>query len=287
MEFTRNSLFMLVIPLSLLFSLMLYLLLASIGSSQSELDRIIESARMAGKTFRDNSDTRITSMSFVKAHMEKLQTAIDFIGKDTDAEAVVKTEFYGLIVTLILTLLALIFVGSLVIPLVIAVAGGVLSFAGEISIWSDRDKKYKDFDKALPEFIQRIVLSMNAGYNLDKAMKVSARSLTGPAQPELQRFLIDVSKFSDDIAMPYRNLSERIPTDACKRFCSVVITGIRNGNPMRDVLSEEADYLNEELLTDLQSQGKKNETKSTAISTGFIFLPVIILMIAPIVATSL
>jgi len=56
---------------------------------------------------------------------------------------------------------------------------------------------------------------------------------------------------------------------------------------MSDILEKETEYLNDELLTSMEEKAKKNEVTSTAISTGLIFLPITVLLIAPIMATSI
>lgn len=56
---------------------------------------------------------------------------------------------------------------------------------------------------------------------------------------------------------------------------------------MRKIFETEADYMMNEYRTKLQELVKKKQNSSDAISTIFIFIPIIMLMIAPLMASNL
>lgn len=282
----KANLYFVLVGCFFLMAITLYLIIQSLRTKQSELDRIIQHAITAGVGAKNKLEGNVTNVSAVKKHENYLEQMIKLTNSERNATNLIRFEFYTAFITVVLIVLSLIFIGSPIITIGLFIAGTVIAVAPEIELRSSLQKKYIEFDRILPEFIEKVVLSMNAGYNMNKAFIVATRSLTGPIQAEFQKFLLDTQKFSDDMAMPYKNLSQRIPTNSCKRFCSVVITGLTNGNSMKDILNTESDYLNEEILVSLEKQGRKNETMSTAVSTGLIFLPIIALMIAPIIATS-
>lgn len=265
----------------------IYLLIVTTKSKEENLESIIQVIKRSGQNVKTNFDSKMDEVPYMQKRKKYLEYAIDITGSDETMENLSKYQLLCILFSIIAFILVTIFVGNLLFSF-IALGIGLFAMAyPEIKLKGDVKKKYADFDDALPDFISRISLAMGAGINLSQAMIIAAKALDGPIKSEFNRFLADIERNQDNISKPYLNLKRRIPTKSCERFCSVVITGVRNGNKMSDILEKETDYLNDELLTSMEEKAKKNEVTSTAISTGLIFLPITVLLIAPIMATSI
>lgn len=265
----------------------IYLLIVTTKSKEENLESIIQVIKRSGQIAKTNIDNRVNDVPYMQKRKKNLEYAIDITESDETIENLSKYQLLCIFFSIVAFILVTIFVGNLLISFIVLGIGFFIMMYPEIKLKSDVKQKYDDFDNALPDFISRISLAMGAGINLSQAMIIAAKALDGPIKSEFNRFLADIERNQDDISKPYLNLKRRIPTKSCERFCSVVITGVRNGNKMSDILEKETDYLNDELLTTMEEKAKKNEVTSTAISTGLIFLPITVLLIAPIMATSI
>lgn len=265
----------------------IYLLIVTTKSKEENLESIIQAIKRSGQIAKTNIDNKVNDVPYMQKRKKNLEYAIDITESDETIENLSKYQLLCIFFSIVAFILVTIFVGNLLISFIVFGIGFFIMMYPEIKLKSDVKQKYDDFDNALPDFISRISLAMGAGINLSQAMIIAAKALDGPIKSEFNRFLADIERNQDDISKPYLNLKKRIPTKSCERFCSVVITGVRNGNKMSDILEKETDYLNDELLTTMEEKAKKNEVTSTAISTGLIFLPITVLLIAPIMATSI
>lgn len=264
-----------------------YLLIVSKKSKEENLESIIQMIKRSGQVAKTNIDNKMDGVPYMQKRKKYLEYAIDITESDETLDNLSKYQLLCILFSIIAFVLVIFFVGNMFFAFIIFAAGIFAMLYPEIKLKSHVKKKYADFDNALPDFISRISLAMGAGINLSQAMIIAAKALEGPIKSEFNRFLADIERNQDNISKPYLNLKRRIPTKSCERFCSVVITGVRNGNKMSDILEKETEYLNDELLTSMEEKAKKNEVTSTAISTGLIFLPITVLLIAPIMATSI
>lgn len=283
----KETLFYIAIGCIFLLCIGIYLLITVSKSNENSLESIVATIRRSGLSAKTNFDNKMQELPYMQKRKKYLEYAIDITESDETIENLSKYQHLCLGVSIIACLLILIFVQKILFALIILAGGIFATVYPEMKLKGDVQKKYNDFDNALPDFISRISLAMGAGINLSQAMIIAVKGLDGPIKKEFNRFLADIERNQDNISKPYLNLKKRIPTKACERFCSVVITGVRNGNRMADILEKETEYLNDELLTSMEEKAKKSEVTSTAISTGLIFLPITVLLIAPVMATSI
>ena len=264
-----------------------YLYIQAKKENETDINRIINAIKNSSIQSQRYLDEKLNSNSYFQRRNKELERMIDITESSYTLESIGKFQKLAVVVGISATLLITLFIQNLFISLIsLAVVSCVVVYP-DFKLRNDLNQKYEEFDRVLPDFISRVSLAMDAGFNLTQAMIVSTRAIQGDIQKEFNRFLADSERCVGNITLPYQNLSDRFPTTSCKRFCSVVITGLKNGNSMKSILKKETEYQNDEILTKMEEQGKKNEVTSTAVSTAFIFLPITVLLIAPIMMQNL
>lgn len=143
--------------------------------------------------------------------------------------------------------------------------------------------RQEQFDENLPQFINHMCLGFDSGASITKAMMLAIQTLEDDIRQDFDQLLVDYQMHMDDASLPFDHLAQRMPTEECKRFCNVTSTGLKNGNEMRAIFQKEAEYMVEEYKTKLQESAKKKQNVADAISTLFIFLPIVVIMVAPMV----
>lgn len=263
----------------------LYIFLQSKNKDENDIEQLINKIKQSGIASQERMKVKMNEIPYIQKRNIELENMIDITESDYTLDSIFKYRKIVLLCTVGAFALVLAFIG--LFPAMLALVIGCLcAFAPDIKLKQDLNKKYEAFDKTLPDFISRVSLAMNAGMNLSQAMVIATRALDGDIKKEFVRFLADTERNQDDIARPYLNLKNRFPTKSCERFCSVVITGIKNGNKMSDILEKESNYIIDDELIKMEEQGKRNEMMSTAVSTAFIFIPITALLIAPIMMSN-
>lgn len=264
-----------------------YLYIQARKDNETDINRIINVIRDSSIQSQKFLDEKMSNSSFFQQRNKDLEKMIDITESSYTLDSIAKFQRLSIIIGILCVILVTVFIMNFFATLItLAIVIFVVIFP-DLKLRNALNSKYEEFDKALPDFISRVSLAMDAGFNLSQAMVVSTKAIQGDIQKEFNRFLADSERCVSNITQPYQNLSERFPTSSCKRFCSVVITGLKNGNSMKTILKKETEYLNDEILTKMEEQGKKSEVTSTAVSTAFIFLPITVLLIAPIMMQNL
>ncbi len=116
-----------------------------------------------------------------------------------------------------------------------AVAGGLGWFA-PVSIVKDRAKKrLAEIDYALPELIDLIVVSLEAGIGFAGSLNVAAERIIGPLGEEL-RLANQEQRMGLQGWEALENLQKRCPTDSVKSFARSVVQGERLGVSMGQIM---------------------------------------------------
>lgn len=177
------------------------------------------------------------------------------------------------------------------IPILCILFTGMCAFLTYRPIKSLNDnynEKLEEFDKNLPTFLNNMLMSLQSGTSLERAMELAISSIGETIyKNDLVQLLADIRTYTSSQAEPYAKLAMRVPTKDCQRFCNMVVSGLKNGNKMSDILKTESDHLNVTLINKIREAGEKHQVTATAISSGLVFLPIIILLIAPMMVNTM
>lgn len=142
--------------------------------------------------------------------------------------------------------------------------------------------KNKKFDRALPMFINQTILAIRCGVSLQNAFSFSLNSMEPSLhQREYAKMVSELKMSSDDINRVFLNLNKRIQTEECERFCNLVISGLKNGNKMSDILKSEYERILENQIADMRKSADTKQQIGQVINILLIFVPAIMLLVIP------
>ncbi len=279
---------------ALLFSLFLFLFFAGLVILFKSKERRKQAMRNIAYGYASidaGSQNAASTLSsgILKGYAQNLQSMLNEIYEgNATPQSLMKKQIMILLFGLSFTLISHLVFKVLIVTLIIFFTTLILAFMPYSSLKSSVNGKRAAFDDALNAFETNMLLGLESNATPIKSMEMAVRTLPeGLVRIEFQQLLRDIQLDSDNIAKPYMKLAQRVPTKDCERFCNIIISGVKNGNSMRDILSQESEHMSQQQLNKIQEQGQKNSIKATAISSGLIFLPLIIIFIAPLMANSM
>lgn len=274
----------------LLFFIVLSILISVKPGYEINLEDIVNGKTvMTKRDMKRDFKAKISESSFYQKRCEDLQKLLNLsYNTEETPETIMKFELMALICGLGITLLIHIIFNFLLITVIAFALSIYAVFMKQLSLKAKIKEKENGFDNALPQFETNMLLGMQAGAGLQKSMGMAIKTLPeGLVQVEFKKLLLETKTYTDDIALPYLNLSKRVPTKDCERFCNIVISGVKNGNSMSDILNNESEYMTQQVLNKIKELGEKNAVKATAISSGLVFLPLLVVFLAPMMASSM
>lgn len=271
-----------------IFLLLLFILISSQSESEKTLDELINGKSLVSKKEVEARKKLGENSGYYKKRVLQLQEKLDLIDIDDDPESIIKYQFMVLVSGIILTILVQIIFNFILLTMVCIGVTIYCFMLKDIKINNTLKQKNEEFDSCLPQFENNMLLGLRAGAELYKAMELAIKTLPqGPVKSEFEKLLLESKTYTDNLALPFMNLSRRVPTKDCQRFCNVVVSGLKNGNSMGEILENESDYMTTQMLNKFKEKQDKNATIATAITSGFVFLPMIVLFLAPLMINSL
>lgn len=226
--------------------------------------------------------------SLYKKRAEYLQKMIDLT---YDEERTPETIFQWQMTWLLIALLAVPFLYLIFNFLPLTIGSFLLCLflasSPDRALTSNYKKKCEEFNKGLPTFLTNMSLAMDSGSQLEDAMRMAIQTLESTMLIEFQRLLIDITVFIDDKSIAFQKLMQRVDTKDCERFCNVIISGLKNGNRMEDIIKNESDTMNRNQIIKIRELGEKKKNSADAISVAMTFFPMIVIFIAPLLEGAL
>ena len=147
--------------------------------------------------------------------------------------------------------------------------------------------KEADFDAQLPQFENSLLMGINAGATLTKAMELAIDSMMdSPSKEEFELLLTQTRTSTSDPSFPYLELAKRVHTKDCDQFTNLIINGVRNGTSMGTILESNSSTMMENMKNRIHEQNEKASTKATVFTSAFVLLPMIVIFLAPMIASS-
>ena len=148
--------------------------------------------------------------------------------------------------------------------------------------------KEADFDIRLPQFQNSLLMGLNAGASLSKAMELAITSMLDcPSKQEFELLWTQTKTSTSDQAFPYLELAKRIKTKDCDQFTNQIINGLKNGTSMSQILEENSKVMLENMKNRIKEKNEKNSTSATVYTTAFVLMPLIVVLLAPLIMTSM
>jgi len=129
----------------------------------------------------------------------------------------------------------------------------------------------------LPDFLDTVSVSLQAGLGLDQTLQEVTRYFDGPLREEFSRYQQEIS-----LGVPrenaYRNLLKRNDNPEFQRLIKALIQGMKLGVPIATTFKIQADEMRRIREEQVKEKAAKASPKITLITT-FIILPTAVLLI--------
>lgn len=263
-------------------------ILTSRSADQDLHDVVNGQAQLQNIRFTKRVQTRLEKQSWFIEYEKQIYELINLTyDKERTIDSVFAWQLELLILAILLPLLMHLILNIFILDITTPIFFIYMAYRPVQSMKSELKRRRDNFDENLPQFISHMCLGFDSGATISKAMALAIQTLDDDSRLDFDQLLIDYQMHTDNPSLAFDNLSKRMPTTECRRFCNVTSTGLKNGNEMRKIFETEAEYMSEAYRTKMEEAAKKKQNSADVISTAFIFVPVLALMVAPIMATNM
>ncbi len=148
-------------------------------------------------------------------------------------------------------------------------------------IRSKARKRQEQLRSDMPDFLDTVSISLQAGSNLDSSIKESINYFTGPIQEEFSKFIQEI-----ELGVPrekaYMELLKRNDNEEFQSFIKSLIQATKLGVPMAATFKSQSEDIRKISLEQVKEKAAKASPKVTLI-TSFIIAPLIMLLIIGLV----
>ncbi len=127
-------------------------------------------------------------------------------------------------------------------PLMPLVALGIIGFCymvPDLLVYNQATKRQAEIQKRLPDMLDQIVISLEAGVGFEAALSKAAERGTGPLAEEASRLMQDMS-LGMARREAYLALAERTSVDELRTFCKAVVQAEEFGVSVASVVRSQA-----------------------------------------------
>jgi tight adherence protein C len=172
----------------------------------------------------------------------RLQRHLDYAGNPAGwpVERVVAAKGVGLVIGFLCGLGFGVFMGGLTSIVLCAVAGTVFGFLGpDLMIYNNGTKRQLELQKTLPDVLDTLTISVEAGQGFDAALAQVSRNGRGPIVGETARVLQEM-RIGKSRTEALRSMVARTTVPELKGFASAVVQASDLGVPVAQVLREQS-----------------------------------------------
>lgn len=256
------------------------------GRKQRETDALIASIHkqegVRSVTRFELFKKRILESGMYQNYYNWIKQLLDLCWDDKETpENIIRTQVIIAITGILLTIITLL-TCPIYIPLIVLLIFVVCAIFPVYNYKSKVDSKNKRFDKELPNFINKTIMVLRVGVSVENAFGYGLQSMEESlTRKEFEKLVAQMQVHSDDIQKAFINLNKRVQTEECERFCNIIVSGIRNGNRMSDILESEYERISDNQITNMKKAAEVRKTLVTCINILLIFVPAVMLLILP------
>jgi pilus assembly protein TadC len=180
-------------------------------------------------------------------------------------------------------LVAVIGAGSWGIGIVLLIAGAIAGFLiPQAALNAIAETRVRTIDKRLPFAIEFFLLSMEASASFESAIRVYCdRMPDDPLAEELETVLREI-EYGAGIKDALTNLARRVQSDDVTAFVVAAVTGLDTGQPIKAVLTTQADVTRQRRYEAAEQIAKTASTKAT-FPLFLSAVAIMLLLVGPIV----
>ncbi len=213
---------------------------------------------------------------------EKIQSKLDVAGNPPawTVERVLSLKGFGLLLGAAFGYL----VGAGALGLLLTIACGAGGFfLPDLLIYNQGTKRQHLLSRALPDSMDLLTISVEAGLGFDAALSQVARNTDGPLAGEFFRVLQEM-QIGKSRAEAFRALSERTTVPELRAFVSSLVQADQFGIPVANVLREQSKELRVKRRQVAEEKAQKVPVKIMVPLVIFIFPVIFIIIIGPAAA---
>lgn len=138
--------------------------------------------------------------------------------------------------------------------------------------------RQEKLSRDLPDFLDTISTSIQAGVSMDQALREVIRFFDGPLREEFMRFMQEID-LGVQRETAYRNLLERNDNEEFQQLIKSLLQGMKLGVPIATTFKIQAEDMRQLRQERVKEMAAKASPKVTLVTT-FVVAPVSIMMIA-------
>jgi tight adherence protein C len=166
---------------------------------------------------------------------------------------------------------------NLLIPLFAGLIGFIFPY---VSLNSKSIARMESIQKSLPDMLDLLYVSVEAGLAFDMAMKKAAEKMKGPLSDEIIRAMDDISKGKErEVAL--RGMVERTKVDDLAQFVSAVIQAEQLGSNIANVLRVQSTSMRQVRRQRAQEKAAKIPVKMLFPMVFFILPSLFVVILGP------
>src|SRR3989344_3196068 len=119
------------------------------------------------------------------------------------------------------------------------------------------DKKARLVDEILPDALQLMATNLRAGFTTDRALLLSARPEFGPLEYEINIVGKEITA-GKPIEEALFNMTKRVSSDKLERSIALIVSGIKSGGRLAELLQQTANDLKNQRLVDKKVRSSVN-----------------------------
>lgn len=225
---------------------------------------------------------------FSQAYIKHLNTQLNLTFNETETASIIYNRQQVLTGFGLLVFIGSFFIFPRFISLLIFVGFLVGIFYPNLNFYNINQDKARSFDKILPNFISKVLLTLKVGMNLENALAYGVNSVDHPlVKKELEKLMVDIRLHPDSVETAFVNLRKRIiGSNECEKFSNIVVSGLKNGNSMQVILEQEMERISEKQIKEVREDQGKKTNLGMALTVLTIFVPALLLLMIPLMTTS-
>ena len=213
---------------------------------------------------------------------DKLQSRLDVAGNPSTwtVERVLSLKGFGLLLGAAFGVL----LGSGPLGVVIAVALAAAGFfLPDLLIYNSGTKRQQQLNRTLPDSMDLLTISVEAGLGFDAALAQVAQNTDGPLAGEFFRVLQEM-QIGKSRADAFRGLAERTTVPELRAFVSSLVQADQFGIPIANVLREQSKEMRVKRRQRAEEKAQKVPVKIMVPLVLFIFPVIFIIILGPAAA---
>lgn len=213
---------------------------------------------------------------------DKLQRKLDFAGNPASftVERVLSLKGCGLLMGAAFGFV----VGGGPTTILFAAAGGAAGFfIPDLLVYNVGVKRQQLIGKSLPDSMDLLTISVEAGLGFDAALSQVAKNTEGPLAGEFFRVLQEM-QIGKSRAESFRAMAERTNVPELRAFVSSLVQADQFGIPVANVLREQSKELRVKRRQKAEERAQKVPVKIMVPLVMFIFPVIFIVILGPVAA---